>query len=68
MSKCLNFELSETQMKKLEKWQSAIKTIYGEYGSYTYSFRPTGIGDVVTVESDLVGSNHVLDLTEEDKW
>jgi hypothetical protein len=68
MSKSIKFELSETQIKKLEEWQSAIKTIYGEYGSYTYSFKSTGIGDVVTVECDLVGPNYVLDLTEVDKW
>lgn len=68
MSKSMIFQLSESQIKKLEEWQSAIKTVYGEYGSYTYSFKPNGIGEVVTVECDLVGSNHVLDLTEIDNW
>jgi hypothetical protein len=63
----MKFELTETQMSKLKEWQEAIKTIYGEYGSYTYSFRPTGIGDVVTVECDLI-SNRILDLTEIDTW
>jgi hypothetical protein len=64
----MKFELSETQMSKLKEWQEAIKTIYGEYGSYTYCFRPTGIGEVVTVSSDLVGDKHVLDLTEIETW
>ena len=63
----MTFTLSETQLSKLKKWQEAIKTIYGEYGSYTYSFRPTGIGDVVTVESDLA-KNAILDLTEVENW
>lgn len=63
----MKFELSETQMSKLKEWQEAIKTIYGEYGSYTYNFRPTGIGDVVTVESDLA-PNAILDLTEVETW
>jgi hypothetical protein len=64
----MNFNLTSTQEEKLKKWKESIKTIYGEYGSYTYSFRPTGIGDVVTVQSDLVGPNHVLDLTEVENW
>lgn len=64
----MKFELSETQMSKLKEWQEAIRTIYGEYGSYTYCFRPTGIGDVITVHSDLVGDEKVLDLTEVEKW
>lgn len=63
----MNFNLSETQMSKLKEWQEAIKFIYGEYGSYTYSFRPTGIGDVVTVSCDLV-PNKELDLTEVENW
>lgn len=54
-------------MSKLKEWQEAIKFIYGEYGSYTYSFRPTGIGDVVTVSCDLV-PNKELDLTEVENW
>jgi hypothetical protein len=64
----MKFELSETQMSKLKEWQEAIKTIYGEYGSYTYCFRPTGIGESITVSSDLVGDKHVLDLTEIESW
>jgi len=63
----MKFELSETQMSKLKEWNEAIKTIYGEYGSYTYCFRPTGIGDVVTVECSLV-PNKKLDLTEIETW
>lgn len=64
----MKFELTEKQEVKLREWKEAIKTIYGEYGSYTYCFRPTGIGEVVTVSSDLVGDKHVLDLTDVDSW
>jgi hypothetical protein len=64
----MKFELSEKQMSELKEWQEAIHKIYGDYGSYTYCFRPTGIGEVVTVSSDLVGDKHVLDLTDVDSW
>ena len=64
----LSFSLNEKQEKKLQEWKDAIKTIYGEYGNYTYSFRPTGIGGVVVVKSDLVGDDHFLDLTDEESW
>ena len=63
----MKFELTETQMSKLKEWQEAVRTIYGEYGSYTFSFRPTGLGDVVTVESDLA-KGAILDLTETETW
>ncbi len=62
----MKFELSETQMKKLKKWQEAIKIIYGEYGTFTYEFTPTGIGDGVDVYSHL--SKTKLDLTEVENW
>ena len=59
------FALSEEQSKKLSIWKEAINTIYGVYGSYTYSFRPTTYGTVVSVESDLV-PDRILDLTNVD--
>lgn len=64
----MTFNLDEKQMAKLKSWQESIHTIYGEYGSYTYCFRPTGIGDVITVISDLVGDKWPLNLTEVDSW
>jgi hypothetical protein len=63
----MKFELSETQLEKLNQWKEAINTVHGEYGTYVYSFRPTGIGDIVTVESNLV-PNKTLDLTEIENW
>jgi hypothetical protein len=64
----MKFELSETQLNKLREWQEAIHKIYGESGSYTYTFNPTGIGDIVKVETKLMGNRHVIDLTELEKW
>jgi len=40
------FTISEKELKEIQEWQEAIKKIYGEYGKYTYSFTPTGIGSV----------------------
>jgi len=59
------FALDEQQSKKLSIWKEAINTIYGEYGLYTYSFRPITDGTVVTVTSDLV-PDRILDLTNID--
>ena len=63
----MNFNLSETQMSKLKQWQEAIFIIFGEYGCYKYIFEPTGLGEIVTVECDLL-PNKTLDLTEVENW
>ena len=60
------FELDEDQMSRLEDWQAGIKKKYGEYGLYTYSFTPTGIGDIIKVYSDT--AKKTLDLSDVDKW
>jgi hypothetical protein len=67
---CLNikFELSEEQVSELKRWQDAIFIIYKDYGSYTFIFHPTGIGEVITVECDIMGNKHTLDLTDVDSW
>jgi hypothetical protein len=62
----MKFDLSEEQITKLEEWKKAIKVIYGEYGLFTYSFTPNGIGTEVEVYSNLAKTS--LDLTEIDKW
>jgi hypothetical protein len=62
----MKFELSEEQITKLEEWKKAIKIVHGEYGLFTYSFSPNGIGVEVEVYSDV--ANTTLDLTELDKW
>ena len=60
------FTISESEMKKLKEWQEKIKDLYGEYGNYTYSFTPTGIGDGIKVKSHLTGLE--LDITDVDSW
>jgi hypothetical protein len=62
----MKFELDEAQMVKLKEWQEKIKDLFGEYGLYTYSFTPTGIGDGVEVYSHLTKTK--LDLTDVDTW
>ena len=64
--KTLKFELTEKQMIKLEEWQEAIKTVFGEYGHYDYIFHPTGIGDGVRVYSHLAKTE--LELTDVTNW
>ena len=60
------FWMDEEQDKKLSAWQEKIKDLFGEYGLYTYSFIPNGIGVEVKVFSHLTKT--VLDLTDESKW
>lgn len=62
----MKFELTDAQVVKLKEWQEKIKDLFGEYGSYTYSFTPTGIGDGVEVWSNLTKTT--LDLTDVDTW
>jgi hypothetical protein len=62
----MKFELTDAQVVKLKEWQEKIKDLFGEYGNYTYSFTPTGIGDGVEVWSDLTKTK--LDLTDVDTW
>ena len=60
------FDLDSGQVEKLEDWQRKIKDLYGEYGHYSYTFSPTGIGNAVVVKSHL--ANLELDLTDVDTW
>jgi len=64
--KAMIFSLSEVEEKKLKEWQEKIKDLYGEYGTYTYSFTPTGIGNVIVVKRHLTGLE--LDITDVDNW
>jgi hypothetical protein len=64
--KTKTFTLDEDQVKKLEEWQSHIKAIYGSYGNYEYTFSSNGLGQIVTVHSELADIE--LDLTDVDSW
>lgn len=62
----ISFELSDAQQKDFDEWKSAIKNIYGEYGTFEWTIKPTGIGNGLVVYSKL--ANAKLDLTDIDSW
>lgn len=62
----MKFEITEEQESKLKTWQTKIKKKHGKYGLFTYKFTPYGMGEGVTVFSELTGEE--VDLTEIDKW
>lgn len=64
--KPMTFTIDPAQVKKLKKWQDHIKAIYGEYGDYEYRFTSNGIGQIVSVYSELAEVG--LDLTDVSTW
>jgi len=60
------FELTARQEKELKEWQEKIKDLYGEYGTYTFKFTPTGIGNGVVVYSHLTKLE--LDISHHEDW
>jgi hypothetical protein len=60
------FKLDPDQVRRLEAWQKKIKRRHGEYGTFTYSFTPIGMGTGVKVLSHKTGKE--LDLSDVDKW
>lgn len=60
------FKISADQMAKIQKWQNKIKKKYGEYGLYSFTFTPTGVGVGLTVFSYL--ANKQKDFTDYDLW
>ena len=62
----MKFELTARQEKELKEWQEKIKELYGEYGTYTFKFTPTGIGNGVVVYSHLTKLE--LDISHEEEW
>jgi hypothetical protein len=60
------FELTARQEKELKEWQEKIKDLYGEYGTYTFKFTPTGIGNGVVVYSHLTKLE--LDISHQEEW
>ena len=64
--KPMTFTIDPVQDKKLKKWQDHIKAIYGEYGDYEYRFTSNGIGQIVSVYSELAEVG--LDLTDVSTW
>jgi len=62
----MKFEMTDTQIKKLEEWQEAIGKVYGREGNFEFTFKPNGIGYSISVYSDL--EDFELDLTEIENW
>lgn len=62
----MTFKLGQIQLEALQEWKEGIKELYGQYGVYSYTFTPTGIGDIVKVKSSLTGTE--FDLSEYDRW
>lgn len=62
------FELTEAQLKKINKWIKSNPTpLTGTIGGrYTYSFTPTSLGVVMMVKNNTSGEE--LDVTEYWEW
>ncbi|MFA5366312.1 MAG: hypothetical protein WC333_00115 [Dehalococcoidia bacterium] len=60
------FKLDPDQIERLEAWQKKIKKKHGEYGTFTYSFTPVGMGTGVKIYSHK--ADKILDLSDVDKW
>lgn len=62
----VNFSLSETQEEKFNIWKERIKEIFGEYGHFSFTFKPYGVGTSIYIYSDLL--KEYLDLSEVESW
>jgi hypothetical protein len=60
------FKLDPDQIERLEAWKEKIKKKHKEYGTFTYSFTPYGMGTGVAVHSHLTRKS--IDLSDVDKW
>ncbi len=61
-----NFEISQKQATEIQEWMDAIKKVFGEYGSYDYTFSPNGIGVGIRVYSHVAKVEK--DFTDIDSW
>lgn len=62
----MKFEISEIELLKLKEFQKNIKKEYGFYGTYAYTFIPTGIGNSIEVKSYLSGK--AINITDYESW
>ena len=60
------FEISEKQATEIKEWQDAINKVYGEYGSFDFTFTPNGIGVGLRVYSH--AAKVEKDFTDMDSW
>ena len=61
-----HFYLNEVEEKRFNKWKKKIKKKHGKYGLYTFKFTPTGIGNGISVYSDL--EDKEKNITDYDSW
>lgn len=66
----MTFTISDKEQEAIEKWQRKHKRKCslrkdGENTHYTYSFTPTGIGDIICVRCSCGKS---IDVTDIDSW
>jgi hypothetical protein len=62
----ITIELNDKQQEMYDKWMSHIKGLYGKYGKITWSVSDCGIGQTISVYSELAQVD--LDLTDSDSW
>lgn len=62
----ISFALTSTQEEKFNVWKEEIKNLFGEYGNFSFSFKPYGMGTSVSIYSDLLKSS--LDLSDVELW
>ena len=66
----MTFQLTEYNLAKLKGWtdKKNLNLYAGSLGGrFTYSFRPTSLGAVVTV-TDCLEQKDTVDLTEYEAW
>ena len=66
MKKIITIELNDKQQIMFDEWKSHIKSLYGEYGLFTWKITPNGIGEEIIVYSHKAKVE--LDLTDIDSW
>jgi len=62
MSKNTQFTLSDIEQERLNDFKEKVKDLYDEYGTYSFTFTPSGIGNQVVVFSHL--ANLKKDITD----
>lgn len=60
------FDLTEKQETEIKEWKEHIKAVFGEYGSYDYTFTPGEIGVSLSVYSHVADTQK--DFTDLDSW
>ena len=62
----MTFTLDRKEVEKINEWKEHIKEVFGEFGEFTYSFTPNGIGTTIKVYS--VIADVEKDFTDVSSW